>query len=69
MTDLEPLRQYAASRRQFLDLIGSTGSCREPLAEFSEWIVADVLGATPAASRVQKGFDVEVFTPSRSNSP
>jgi len=33
-------------------------SNRDPLSEFSEWIVAAIVGGTLATSRVQKGWDV-----------
>lgn len=56
--DLEAFHKYMAARTTFLTTVNCTTSCRDPLAEFSEWLVAELLSATLATSRVQKGFDV-----------
>jgi len=55
---LDSLHAYAKSRCGFLREIGVGDSCRDPLAEFSEWLVARQLNGRIADSRVQKGFDV-----------
>ena len=55
------LRIYEDYRLKRLDLlkeIGIPNSCRDPLSEFSEKIVAILLNARPAESRVQKGYDL-----------
>lgn len=49
---------YANARAKFLRELGCAQSCRDPLAEFSEKIVARLLGATIAESRIQKGHDL-----------
>lgn len=55
---LEALAAYRLSRRAFLGTLGCDGSNRDPLAEFSEHLVAALLGGQLAHSRVQKGFDL-----------
>jgi hypothetical protein len=55
---LTSYRSYARSRKQFLAASGLPDSCRDPLAEFSEVLVAAVLNASKADSRVQKGYDL-----------
>lgn len=57
-TDLGPFEIYAEARRVFLSHIGCEGSCRDPLAEFSEWIVNKELNGKLAESRTQKGYDL-----------
>ena len=54
---LDAFRVYADARLKFLSQIGRGASCRDPLAEFSEVLVACLLNAKPADSRVQKGYD------------
>lgn len=56
--ELGPFHEYMQARCEFLKSVECSTSCRDPLAEFSEWLVAQLLSATFAASRVQKGFDV-----------
>lgn len=56
--DLRPYQRYAEPRRRFLSELGCPDSCRDPLAEFSEWLVAQQLNGTMAASRVQRGYDL-----------
>ncbi len=51
-------RGYTQSRKQFLAAMGLPTSCRDPLAEFSEILVAKLLDAKMAGSRVQKGYDM-----------
>jgi len=55
---LADYRAYAQSRKEFLAKLGLGTSCRDPLAEFSEILVAALLEAKIASSRVQKGFDL-----------
>ena len=55
---IESLRAYADARRQLLAVMDRSSSCRDPLAEFAEWIVAILLDAEPAVSRVQRGYDL-----------
>lgn len=51
---------FAAYRSARLELLGRIGcaSNRDPLAEFSEWLVGEIVGGKLAGSRVQKGYDV-----------
>ena len=51
-------QEYAVARRRFLRVCGTPDSCRDPLTEFAEVLVADLLDATKADSRVEKGFDL-----------
>lgn len=51
--------QYGAARAAFLAELGLPNSNRDPLAEFSERLVAAIVGGNLAASRVQAGYDVE----------
>ena len=55
---LEQFQAYASARVSFLSQLQQDKSCRDPLAEFSEVLVALLLGAKRAASRVQKGYDL-----------
>lgn len=55
---LEALRTYRDARATFLRALGCDTSNRDPFAEFSEHLVAALLDAELAASRVQKGYDV-----------
>jgi len=41
-----------------LSYINCANSCRDPFAEFSEYIVAQLLNSELAESRVQKGYDL-----------
>jgi hypothetical protein len=50
--------RYRQSRCALLAELGLPESNRDPLAEFSEVVVATLLGGSRATSRVQKGFDV-----------
>jgi hypothetical protein len=49
---------YRAARRTFLAALGIPVSNRDPLAEFSERLVAVALGGRLADSRVERGYDV-----------
>ena len=51
-------RSYTQSRKKFLAEMGLPTSCRDPFAEFSEILVAKLLDASTARSRVQKGYDL-----------
>ena len=51
-------RDYVQARKRFLTTISLPTSCRDPLAEFSETLVAAILDAKMAGSRVQKGYDL-----------
>jgi hypothetical protein len=55
---VEAMAMYRAARRQFLEALGIPASNRDPLAEFSERLVAELVGGELAASRVEKGYDV-----------
>jgi hypothetical protein len=55
---LAGLEAYRPARRDFLKLIGPAESNRDPLAEFSEYLVAAILGGEPAIGRVQTGHDI-----------
>ena len=55
---LAMLQDYANARTKFLAQIGRPSSCRDPLAEFSEVLVARLLDARCAERRDQKGFDL-----------
>jgi hypothetical protein len=60
--DWEELRdaftRYAQGRTELLETLGIKGSNRDPLAEFSERIVAALLDGELASNRVQRGWDV-----------
>lgn len=63
MTDLlrvqEACRRYVEARNALLDELQlKRKSDRDPLAEFSEWLVAALVGGTLADSPVQPGWDV-----------
>lgn len=49
---------YRAARREFLEALGIPVSNRDPLAEFSERLVAVLVGGRLADSRVEKGYDI-----------
>ena len=55
---LAAFEAYRTARLRFLDGIGCGSSNRDPLAEFSEHLVAELLGGALAASRVQADYDV-----------
>lgn len=55
---LNAFDQYRYARLQFMRSLGCPASNRDPLAEFSERLVATLVGGQLAASRVQKGYDV-----------
>lgn len=50
--------RYARGRAELLEAIGVAGSNRDPLAEFSERLVAALLDGELASNRVQRGWDV-----------
>ncbi len=51
-------RAYTSARVCFITQLKRDRSCRDPLAEFSEVLVALLLGARRADSRVQQHFDL-----------
>jgi hypothetical protein len=51
-------QEYAKARSKLLSFLPRVDSCRDPLAEFSEMLVAKLLYAARAASPVQKGYDL-----------
>ena len=55
---LRSLEAYRSARAQFLEALDLAVSNRDPLAGFSEHLVAALLGETLADSRVQKGYDL-----------
>ncbi len=55
---LAQFQSYSHARVSFLAQLQQSRSCRDPLAEFSEVLVARLLGATRAPNRVQKGYDL-----------
>ena len=56
---LRIFEDYRLKRLDLLKAIGIPYSCRDPLSEFSEKIVAILLNAKTPKSRVQKGYDLE----------
>lgn len=54
----EAFARYSAGRAELLEALGVKGSNRDPLAEFSERIVAALLDGELATNRVQRGWDV-----------
>lgn len=54
----EVFARYAQGRAELLEALGIESSNRDPLAEFSERIVAALLGGELASNRVQRGWDV-----------
>lgn len=63
MSRVEEIRRafklYHAARAEFLNALKLPESNRDPLAEFSEQLVAALLGGHAAPSRVQAHWDVE----------
>ena len=60
VTDLiSHFRAYAQARVAFLSLLHRPASNRDPLAEFSEFLVARLLHGTLAPSPTQKGYDLK----------
>ncbi len=57
-TILEAAEVYAKARRILLDAFGIPDSCRDPLNEFGEVLVANLLNGTLADSRVAPGYDL-----------
>ena len=56
---LAVFRRYVEARNALLDELKlRRKSNRDPLAEFSEWLVATLIGGTRADNPVQKGWDV-----------
>jgi hypothetical protein len=55
---LDAFAGYRQGRRRLLVALGCPASNRDPLAEFSERLVAGLLGGRLATSRVQKGHDL-----------
>lgn len=51
-------KEYAKARSKLLSFLPRVDSCRDPLAEFSETLVAKLLCSPRAASPVQKGYDL-----------
>ena len=56
---LEALSLYRAARHALLTKVGVPLSNRDPLAEFAEALVANLVGGTLATSRVQADWDLE----------
>lgn len=54
----EAFERYARGRAELLEAIGVTGSNRDPLAEFSERLIAMLLDGELASNRVQRGWDL-----------
>jgi hypothetical protein len=52
------IERYRTARLAFLNVLGVAISNRDPLAEFSERLVAALPGGSVADSRTQKGYDV-----------
>jgi hypothetical protein len=50
---------YRLARTELLASLDVPQSCRDPLSEFSEVLVARLLGGELASNRVQKGWDVQ----------
>ena len=50
--------EYRKKRFEFLNTIGIPESNKDPLSEFSEVLIANLLGGKKAKSRVQKGYDI-----------
>jgi hypothetical protein len=55
---LSLMRSYSAARRELLQAIGCNSSNRDPLAEFSEYLMAALLDGELAQSRVQAHYDL-----------
>ncbi len=56
----EVYNRYVEARNALLDELNlNRRSNRDPLSEFSEWLVAALLDGTRANSPVQKGWDVQ----------
>lgn len=55
---LTALGHYRQARRELLAILGLPESNRDPLAEFSEHLVASLIGGALAESRVQRGWDI-----------
>lgn len=55
---LQYFQEYRRARLALLERLGCPHSNRDPLAEFSERLVASLLGGRLAESRVEKGYDV-----------
>jgi hypothetical protein len=55
---IKHFQEYRRARLALLDILGYPHSNRDPLAEFSERLVASLLGGRLAESRVEKGYDV-----------
>lgn len=59
-TIVEALAEYRHARRKLIEAIGCRPeSMRDPLAEFSEALVAALSGDTLATNPVQKGWDLK----------
>lgn len=57
---MNAFQQYRQARIDFLKmLLPEYQSNRDPLSEFSEWLVAKLVGGDLADSQVQKGWDVQ----------
>jgi len=55
---ISAFREYSVARIAFLEKLGCLVSNRDPLAEFSEQLVASMTGSSLAPSRVQPGYDI-----------
>ena len=54
----DAFERYSQGRAELLKAIGVKGSNRDPLAEFSERLVAALLDGELATNRVQRGWDL-----------
>lgn len=52
--------EYRSARARFLERIECPASNRDPFAEFSERLVAQLLNGTLRISRVQADYDVSI---------
>src|SRR5262245_4827864 len=59
-TLLEALSAYRPARERLIGALGLPESNRDPLAEFSEHLVAAIMGGSLASGRVQAGWDLEL---------
>lgn len=57
-TLLSSWKEYRAKRLHFLETIGIPDSNKDPMSEFSEVLVANLVGGELAENRTQKGYDL-----------
>lgn len=51
--------EYRQARYRLLDHLSTAQSNRDPMSEFAEILVRDLVGGQLAPSRTEKGWDVE----------